>query len=192
MAGHQANIRCIFQRLWFNAATVRCASKATAQNMKRQFDKIILSLFHLSAFTSAFFLSQRIAAQTNHLSVPDRPELGYQARGNFENNIERPLRYWPVNGGFVITNGSEFFNRPLYCMNSAFRIDGGDKPEFSLYLPGRGGNLRLGIKTSAGTKWLDDAQQIISRYDCGMLIYEITDPLLGHGTLRTGFDRAAV
>ena len=152
--------------------------------MKRQFDKTILCLFYLSAFTSAFFLSQRIAAQTNHLSVPDRPELGYQARGNFENNIERPLRYWPVNGGFAITNGSEFFNRPLYCMNSAFRVDGGDKPEFSLYLPGRGGNLRFGVKTSAGTKWLDDAQQIVTRYDCGMLRYEITDPLLGHGTLQ--------
>ena len=73
-------------------------------------------------------------------------------------NIDRPLRYWPIGTDFVITNGAEFFNRPLYCLNSAFRIDGGDKPEFSLYLPGRGGNLRFGIKTSAGVKWLNDAQ----------------------------------
>jgi hypothetical protein len=112
-----------------------------------------------------------------------QPELIYQPRGNFENNIARPLRYWPIGTDFVITNGAEFFNRPLHCLNSGFRIDGGDKPEFSLYLPGRGGNLRLGIKTSAGTKWLNDAQQIVTRYRPGSLLYEINDPLLAHGTL---------
>ena len=105
------------------------------------------------------------------------------ATPNLESNIARPLRYFPINGDFVITNGAEFFNRPLYCLNSALRIDGGDKPEFSLYLPGRGGNLRLGIKTSAGIKWLNDAQQIISRYRAGEMIYEISDPLLQNGKL---------
>ena len=94
-----------------------------------------------------------------------------------------PLRYWPVGTDFVITNGAEFFNRPLYCLNSAFRVDGGDKPEFSLYLPGRGGNLRFGIKTSAGVKWLNDAQQIVARYRPGSMVYEIRDPLLGDGEL---------
>ncbi|HEY1717967.1 MAG TPA: DUF4450 domain-containing protein [Verrucomicrobiae bacterium] len=112
-----------------------------------------------------------------------RPELIYHPKGNFSNNIARLLRYWPINGDFVITNGAEFFNRPLYCMNSAFRIDGGDKPEFSLYLPGRGGNLRLGIKTSAGVKWLNDAEKIVARYRAGSLIYEIHDALLGGGEL---------
>ena len=112
-----------------------------------------------------------------------RPELIYQSHGNFETNIARPLRYWPIGTDFVITNGAEFFNRPLYCLNSGFRIDGGDKPEFSLYLPGRGGNLRLGIKTAAGTKWLNDAKTIIARYHPGSLVYEINDPLLGNGKL---------
>lgn len=112
-----------------------------------------------------------------------RPELMYQPRGNFENNIARTLRYWPIGTDFVITNGAEFFNRPLYCLNSSFRIDGGDKPEFSLYLPGRGGNLRLGIKTSTGTKWLIDAQRIVTRYRSGSLIYEIHDTLIGDSAL---------
>jgi hypothetical protein len=93
------------------------------------------------------------------------------------------LRYWPVGTDFVITNGAEFFNRPLYCLNSGFRIDGGDKPEFSLYLPGRGGNLRFGIKTSGGVKWLNYARQIVTRYRPGSLLYEIRDPLLGDGEL---------
>jgi hypothetical protein len=94
------------------------------------------------------------------------------------NNIARPLRYWPINGDFVITNGSEFFNRPLYCDHSAFRIDCGDKPEFSIYAPGRDGNLRPAIKTPAGIKWLNDADEIVTRYHAGSMVYEIRDPLL--------------
>jgi hypothetical protein len=124
-----------------------------------------------------------VFAQANRAAAPDRPELIYRPKGNFSNNVARPLRYWPVGGDFVITNGAEFFNRPLYSMNSAFRIDGGDKPEFSLYLPGRGGNLRFGIKTSDGTKWLNDAAQIVTRYRPGSLLYAIHDPLLGDGEL---------
>ena len=50
-------------------------------------------------------------------------------------------------GEFVIRNGKEFFNRPIYGVSTAtqagdFRVDAGDLPEFSLYLPGHGGNLR--------------------------------------------------
>ena len=120
-------------------------------------------------------------APTANTAAASRPELIYQPRGNFENNIARPLRYWPAGTDFVITNGAEFFNRPLYCVNSGFRIDGGDKPEFSIYLPGRGGNLRFGIKTAAGINWLNDARLIVTCYRPGSLLYEIHDPLLGSG-----------
>jgi len=146
--------------------------------------KIILRT--VSLFVVVLGLSASCPAQVGlaaKSTTAFRPELIHQARGNFENNITRPLRYWPVGGDFVITNGAEFFNRPLYCLNSAFRIDGGDKPEFSLYLPGRGGNLRFGIKTSAGAKWLNDAPQIIMRYRPGSLLYAIRDPWLGGGEL---------
>ena len=62
----------------------------------------------------------------------------------------RPLRYRPIAGDFVIRNGGEFFNRPLYAPCSTthsadFRVDASDVPEFSLYLPGHGGNLKLGF-----------------------------------------------
>lgn len=99
-------------------------------------------------------------------------------------NIERPLRYTPEDGDFVITNGRESFNRPLYGGSTAFRADGGDRPEFSFYLPGRGGNLRLGISTPAGTKWLNTAQTVVARYRAGSMIHEIRDPLLGSGSLQ--------
>jgi hypothetical protein len=117
---------------------------------------------------------------------------------NLESNIERPLRYRPDGADFVIENGAEFFNRPLYGGNTAFRVDGGDKPEFVLYLPGRGGNLRLAVrqvervvpnalassqrlegKPLHRAKWLHDAASITTRYRPGSLLYEIRDPLLG-------------
>jgi hypothetical protein len=102
---------------------------------------------------------------------------------NLETTIQRPLRYRPDGTDFVIENGPEFFNRPLYS-NTAFRVDGGDKPEFSLFLPGRGGNLRLGVRTAAGAFWLSDASRVVTRYRPGSLLYEITDPRLGGAVLR--------
>lgn len=99
---------------------------------------------------------------------------------NLESNIDRPLRYRPDGTDFVIENGPIFFNRALYGGNSAFRVEAGDKPEFVLYLPGRGGNLRLGLRSASGsTKWLHDAASIESRYRPGGMLYTIRDPLLG-------------
>jgi hypothetical protein len=83
----------------------------------------------------------------------------------------------------VIENGGEFFNRPLYGGNTAFRADAGDQPEFSLYLPGHGGNLRFGIRTSRGAKWLHEAARITARYRPGTMLYEIRDGLLGNGAV---------
>ena len=97
---------------------------------------------------------------------------------NLASNIDRPLRYTPIGTDFVITNGTEFFNRPLYGNNTAFRVDAGDKPEFSLYLPGRGGNLRLGIKTEKGVKWLNDVDRVVAHYHPGSMVYEIKDASL--------------
>jgi hypothetical protein len=99
-------------------------------------------------------------------------------------NLDRPLRYTPDGGDFVIVNGNESFNRPLYGGSSAFRVDAGDRPEFSFYLPGRGGNLRLGFATGADIKWLHQAARVEARYRRGSMVYEIRDPLLGQGSLR--------
>lgn len=98
---------------------------------------------------------------------------------NLRGQVASPLRYHPEGEDFVIRNGAEYFNRSLYGGNDAFRVDGGDRPEFSLYLPGRGGNLRLGVRTAAGTIWLHTAASVEMRYRPGELLYEIADPLLG-------------
>jgi hypothetical protein len=125
----------------------------------------------------------RAAGAAEQTAVPP-PEAILVSSPMLDSGIARPLRYQPEGTDFVIQNGPEFFNRSLYCMNSPFRVDGGDRPEFSLYLPGRGGNLRLGLKTGAGMKWLHEAQTVVARYRPGSLVYDIDDPLLGTGALR--------
>ena len=98
---------------------------------------------------------------------------------NLQGQMDHPLRYHPDRGDFVITNGTEFFNRSLYGGNTAFRVDGGDKPEFSMYLPGRGGNLRLGVRVGRHLLWFKDASRIETRYRPGELLYDIRDQVLG-------------
>jgi hypothetical protein len=100
----------------------------------------------------------------------------------------RPLRYSPSGTDFVVTNGVEFFNRPLYGGNTGFRVEAGDRPEFAFFLPGRGGNLRLAILApdsaeKDGGIWVADAQSVVARYRPGSMVYEIQDPRLGQGTL---------
>jgi hypothetical protein len=98
---------------------------------------------------------------------------------NLAGQVARPLRYHPEGGDFVIEDGTEFFNRSLYGGNTAFRVDGGDKPEFLMYLPGRGGNLRLGIRSGSSAKWLKDASHVVTRYRPGELIYSVKDNAFG-------------
>jgi hypothetical protein len=112
----------------------------------------------------------------------EAPKLEAQARfPNLHGDTDRPLRYRPDGDDFVIDNGAEFFNRPLYGGNSAFRVDGGDKPEFSLYLPGRGGNLRLGVCVASSCIWLHDAAHITTRYRPGEMHYDVRDGRWGAG-----------
>ena len=126
---------------------------------------------------AALFTSAPLLAEDT-VPPPSPSHGGFGAERSRER--ERPLRYTPDAADFVIENGGEFFNRPLYGTNTAFRVDGGDRPEWSLYLPGRGGNLRLGLVAEDGSvRWLHDAARIVTRYRPGALRHEISDPALG-------------
>lgn len=96
----------------------------------------------------------------------------------------RELRYRPEGTDFVITNGNRLFTRSLYGTNTAFRIETGDRPEFALYMPGMGGNFKLGIQSGDSSKWLTNASKITARYRAGARIYTVEDPLLGSGKLQ--------
>src|SRR5574340_720298 len=67
---------------------------------------------------------------------------------------ERVLRYHPEGNDFVITNGNRRFTRAIYGTHTAFRVEAGDLPEFALYLPGMGGNIKFGFIKNDSSKWL--------------------------------------
>ncbi len=96
---------------------------------------------------------------------------------------ELELRYKPDGKDFVITNGNRLFTRALYGTHTAFRVETGDRPEFALYMPGMGGNFKLGIASNNQSKWLTHANTITARYRPGARLYTIEDSLLGKGKL---------
>lgn len=98
--------------------------------------------------------------------------------------IERQVRYRPEGTDIVIENGTRRFNRALYGGNTAFRAEAGDLPEFALYMPGMGGNLKFGIIVNGKSKWLIECKKIKAIYRAGSMLYEIKDELLGEGVLR--------
>ena len=117
-------------------------------------------------------------------AIPPPLQITGGVKPLFKGQTARPLRYTPVAKDFVIRNGGEFFNRPLYGQNNDFRVDVGDRPEFSVYLPGHGGNLKFGISTPIGRKWVANSNEVVTRYRPGRMVYEIKDRILGAGSLR--------
>ena len=116
-----------------------------------------------------FSCSQAISAQT--------------ADTAFWHGRERTLRYRPEGKDIVINNGNRRFTRALYGTNTAFRAEAGDLPEFALYMPGMGGNMKFGLVARDKQKWLIQADNIIARYRAGSMLYEISDAILGEGRL---------
>ncbi|WP_228852945.1 DUF4450 domain-containing protein [Aegicerativicinus sediminis] len=106
------------------------------------------------------------------------PNLGAQ------NKEERKIHYVPEGESFVLKNGNRKFNRALYGTNTGFRVEAGDLPEFALYLPGMGGNFRLGISYSGLSKWLSSCDSISTRYIPGIMDYEVRDSLINDGVIK--------
>jgi hypothetical protein len=137
--------------------------------------------------TRPFILLASALALTTALTQPVLAQTLVATGGvtpNREGELARPVRYTPDGDAFRIENGTERYNRPLYGGNTAFRVDGGDRPEFVLYLPGRGGNLRFAVRLADGTHWwLHEAEAITTHYRPGELTYRITDRRLGTGAI---------
>lgn len=104
-------------------------------------------------------------------------------QGKKSPTLPRKIHYAPEGNSFVLKNGSRKFNRALYGTNTAFRVETGDLPEFALYMPGMGGNFKLGIQKGDNSKWITQAQAIDTRYSLGIMYYKIQDPILGNGEL---------
>lgn len=79
-----------------------------------------------------------------------------------ENGISDKLHYLPDGGSAYTVNGTVKFNRGLYGAHSGFRVDCSDIPEFGIYLPRMGGNLKFTLPAGDCT----------ARYIPGMMVYE--------------------
>ena len=84
------------------------------------------------------------------------------------------LHYSPIHGkGFRCENPKQKFNRALYGSNTAFRVETGDFPEFAMYLPGMGGNCKIGLINGSKSKWISEAKAIETIYEDGAMFYQI-------------------
>ncbi|GAB2805945.1 DUF4450 domain-containing protein [Ferruginibacter profundus] len=120
-------------------------------------------------FIFLLFISYKTSAQNN-------TELWH--------GIERTMHYQPQGNDFILYKGTRKFNRALYGTNTAFRVEAGDLPEFALYMPGMGGNCKIGISVNGKSKWITAAGNIKTIYRAGSMLYEIKDSLLGKGILK--------
>jgi len=100
-----------------------------------------------------------------------------------EKQTQRKIHYVPGGNSFVLKNGTRKFNRALYGSNTGFRVETGDLPEFAMYMPGMGGNLKFGLANGKENKWITETSKIETRYVSGTMQYEIQDPILGSGKL---------
>ena len=107
-----------------------------------------------------------------------------QSQSTFWQQKERSIHYKPDGNDFLLVNGKKRFNRALYGTNTAFRVEAGDLPEFALYMPGMGGNLKFALGNNTASKWIIDADKIETRYRPGSMIYTIEDQILGNGKLQ--------
>ncbi|RYZ50491.1 MAG: DUF4450 domain-containing protein, partial [Chitinophagaceae bacterium] len=117
------------------------------------------------------------------LSTATQPEI-FAQQNRLWHGVEREVHYRPDGDDFVLVKGDRRFNRALYGGNTAFRAEAGDRPEFALYLPGMGGNLKFGIIKNGQSKWIIAADKIETRYRPGSMLYTVKDKLLGDGTIR--------
>lgn len=122
----------------------------------------LLCLFFLAIHTIKGFTQEKSELQTNN----------------------RKIHYAPDGQTFILKNGSRKFNRALYGTNTGFRVEAGDLPEFALYLPGMGGNFKLGVSTKSQSKWITECESITTQYNPGIMLYEIKDRLLQKGKIK--------
>lgn len=146
----------------------RCVTPFNSNNTIELLSKRKYHYSIIAAVLFLIFINGTTVAQNN-------PQLWH--------GIERTMHYQPQGNDFALYKGTRKFNRALYGTNTAFRVEAGDLPEFALYMPGMGGNCKIGISSNGKSKWITTAAQVKTVYSPGAMQYEIRDSLLGKGVL---------
>ena len=124
--------------------------------------KYLYPLFLLSCLTGPSWAQSAApkAAQPQQLFTSNKVKSSQQLLA------PRSLQYWPEEEGIVCVNGKNRFTRALYGRCEAARLETSDEPEFGLYMPYMGGNVRFDI----------DHTEIKATYDGVSRDYKITLP----------------
>ncbi len=127
------------------------------------------------AWAGLLFIAVQAVGQINN-----RPQLNEDYTFNERSVTPRRLHYRPDTQGVICVDGSARFNRALYGAHSGFRLECSDRPEFGIYLPGMGGNLRFTLPEGRCT----------ARYTAGSMSYEQGGIRIEAQVLREGKDMA--
>lgn len=111
---------------------------------------------------AALFAALLLLANSADAQQHGRPQLDESYTFNECSFAPRPPHYRPDGGGVVAVDGEARFNRALYGAHTGFRVECSDQPEFGIYLPGMGGNLRFELPAGSCT----------ARYTAGRMDYE--------------------
>ena len=95
---------------------------------------------------SLFLVAASVLAQPGNTSKPQQLFTSNEAVGFQKLMTPRTVQYWPEEDGIVCIDGKNRFTRALYGRCEAARLETSDEPEFGLYMPYMGGNLRFDIE----------------------------------------------
>lgn len=126
----------------------------------------------------ALLLSFEAVAQVNN-----KPQLNEDYTFNKTSVEARKLHYRPDGKGVFAIDGTARFNRALYGAHTGFRLECSDRPEFGIYLPGMGGNLKLTLPGG-------EAVGCTARYEAGRMQYEGNGIAIEAQVMREGEDMA--
>lgn len=113
----------------------------------------------------ALLLSFEAVAQVNN-----KPQLNEDYTFNKTSVEARRLHYRPDGKGVFTIDGTARFNRALYGAHTGFRMECSDRPEFGIYLPGMGGNLKITLPGEVLGRGVE--MGCTARYEAGRMQYE--------------------
>lgn len=113
-----------------------------------------------------------------------KPQLNEDYTFNTTSVEARKLHYHPDGKGVFTIDGTARFNRALYGAHTGFRMECSDRPEFGIYLPGMGGNLRFTLPGEDLSRGFE--MSCTARYEAGRMQYEGNGVVIEAQVMRKG------
>ncbi|MBR6285974.1 MAG: DUF4450 domain-containing protein [Bacteroidaceae bacterium] len=106
------------------------------------------------------------------------------AQTNAPRKADRTLQYTPDGRDFVCTNGNNQYTRAIYGNMTPYRLETSDRPVFSVYNNGLGGNISFSVIVNGHEIPLRATKMCEARYTPGRRTYLLSDNQWGKGTIK--------